>query len=363
MLDLRTQYRSIAQEVETAIAGILESGRYIGGENVTALEKELAEYCGARVGIGVNSGTDALKLSLFALGIGPGDEVITSPFTFVAPVEVLCILGAKPVFADIDPQTFCLDPKRVAEKITPRTKAILPVHLYGHPADMTAIMALAEKHGLVVVEDACQAIGAKHQGRAAGTFGAAGCISFYPTKNLGAAGDGGMVITNDEALAARIGLLRNHGNADAYHYTSLGYNSRLDEIQAAILRIKLRRLAEWNEARRRNAARYSSLLASAPIITPVEKPGNYHIYHQYTVRTPHRDKLRAWLGAAGIGSMVYYPEPLHTQEPYRFLGYHEGDFPCAEQACREVVSLPIYPELTEGEIQEVCARISSFSPD
>lgn len=362
MLELGAQYCSIKEEIKDALMAVFESGRYILGENVTSLENEIAKYSDTEIGIGVNSGTDALKIALTAIGIGPGDEVITSPFTFVSPVEVVHLTGATPVFADVDPTTFCLDPKQVEKKITSHTKAILPVHLYGQTADMTAIMEIADKHHLLVVEDSAQAIGAKHAGKYAGTFGMAGCISFYPTKNLGAAGDGGMVLTHDEDLANKMRLLRNHGNASFYHYTSLGYNSRLDEVQAAILRVKLKHLTEWLNARREKAAIYNDLLKDSHVITPVEGPNNWHTYHQYTVQTPYRDELRNWLREVGIDSMVYYPEPLHIQKPYQHLGYHEGDFPQAEKLCKEVLSLPIYPELSKASIQEVCARICEFKP-
>lgn len=360
ILDLKTQYKTIRQEIQAAIEQVLESGQLILGPNVRALEQEIASWCGGGHGIGLASGTDALRLALDALGIGPGDEVITTPFTFIATANTISRARATPVFVDIDPKTFNINPFQIEHAITERTKAILPVHLFGQPADMGAIMELAMRYHLLVIEDSAQALGATFRGQPVCSFGQIGCLSFYPTKNLGAYGDGGMAITRDDEIADRLRLLRQHGGRIKYHHERLGYNSRLDELQAAILRVKLRHLAEWTSARQRVAAQYDQLLADLPVTTPYRSPEVTHVYHQYTIRAPRRDELQAFLQEHGIGTMVYYPVPLHLQPMYAHLGVPEGSLPEAERAAKEVLSLPIYPELTEEQVQTVADAIREF---
>jgi dTDP-4-amino-4,6-dideoxygalactose transaminase len=360
ILDLRAQYDYLRDEIADALQRVLDSGQFVLGPDVSALEAEVAAYCGCAHGIGLASGTDALRLSLAALDIGPGDEVITTPFTFVATGNTISHSGASPVFVDINPRTFNLDPEAVAAAVTPRTKAIVPVHLYGQPADMDPILDLADRHGLAVIEDAAQAIGAEYKGRRAGSMGLLGCLSFYPTKNLGAYGDAGMVITNDASLAAKLDVLRRQGGRDRYYHDVLGFNSRLDSMQAAILRVKLRYLEAWQEQRRAAARRYDALLAGLPVITPYVRPDVRHVYHQYTLRAPRRDELAGFLRGRDIGSMIYYPLPLHRQKMYAGLGMAEGSLPQAEAAGREVLSLPMYPELTAAQQEEVAAAIAEF---
>jgi dTDP-4-amino-4,6-dideoxygalactose transaminase len=357
ILDLVSQHQALQAEIEAAVVGVLRSGYYVLGPQVAALEAEIAALCETRHAVALASGTDALVLALAALDVQPGDEIITTPFTFFAPAEVVALRGARPVFVDIDPDTFNLNPAAIEAAITPRTVGILPVHLYGQAADMTAITSIAEKHGLWIVEDNAQAIGARHQGRATGSFGRAGCLSFYPTKNLGAAGDAGMLVTDDAALAQRVRLLRNHGSVANYHHEALGYNSRLDEIQAAVLRVKLARLPSWSEARRRHAARYGELLAGSSVRPPVEAPGNYHVYHQYALRAAGRDALAARLKEHEIDARVYYPEPLHLTPACAYLGYAAGRFPESERAATEVLCLPIHPELSEAQVEFVAATL------
>ena len=367
-LDLKAQYESIKDEINAAIAEVLESTQFILGPTVRDLEQQVAAHCGCKYGVGVASGTDALRLTLTALGIGPGrfdklstrDEVITTPFTFIATANTISHCGARPVFVDIDPHSYNIDPAAIEAAITEHTKAIFPVHLYGQPADMGSIMELAEAHGLYVIEDAAQAIGARYKGRQVGSIGYAACLSFYPTKNLGAYGDGGMVVTNDVALAEKVDILRRQGGKKKYHAEVLGFNSRLDSLQAAILGVKLKYLDDWNEARRRVAQRYNELLTDLPVTTPYESPDVYHVYHQYTIRAPQRDALAAYLKERGIGTMIYYPVPLHLQRLYASLGYGEGSLPVSEAASREVLSLPMYPELTEAQQQEVAQAIWEF---
>ncbi len=344
ILDLTEQYRTLKNEIDRAVMDVFEGGHYINGPNVKALEEEIAAYIGTEYAVGLNSGTDALHLALRALDIGAGDEVITTPFTFVATTEAIGIVGAKPVFIDIHPGTFNIDPALIEAAITPRTKAILPVHLYGHPAPMYDILAIAKVHGLAVIEDCAQAIGASIDGKRVGSFGDVGAFSFFPSKNLGAYGDGGMVTTNRKDLADRMRSLRAHGGRVKYHHEELGVNSRLDEVQAAILRVKLPHLGNWIARRRENAAWYGQNLAGL-VQTPSETPGTLHVYHQYTVRVENRDRLQKALNDAGIQTMVYYPVPLHLQEVHANLGLREGDFPHSEKAAREVLSLPMFPEL------------------
>lgn len=359
-IDLVRQYKTIEDEVNAALHGVLTRGHFILGPNVEAFEREMAEYCGVSHAIGVASGTDALRIALQAAGVGAGHEVITSAFTFIATAEVISQLGAQPVFADIDPVTLALQPERVAERITARTRAIVPVHLYGQPADMPGLLRLAERHGLTVVEDAAQAIGAEHRGRRVGSLGHLGCFSFFPTKNLGAYGDGGLVTTSDATLADRVRMLRQHGSRTKYFHESLGWSSRLDELQAAILRVKLRYLEDWTERRREHARRYRERLVATPLQLPPEQPDSRMVYHLFTVRTPRRDELGKFLGARGIQTMVHYPIPLHLQPPYRQLGV---SLPETERASNEVVSLPIFPDLEKDEVDAVCAAVVEFFSD
>ena len=359
ILDLTRQYADLKTEIDAAVEAVFRGGHYIMGPNVKAFEGELAAYIGSPYALGVNSGTDALHLALRALSVGPGDEVITTPFTFVATTEAIGIVGATPVFVDIDPATFNIDPAAIEAAITPRTKAILPIHLYGHPAPMAAIMAIARRHGLAVVEDCAQAIGATIDGKFVGTFGNAGCFSFFPSKNLGAYGDGGMIATGDAALADRMRSLRAHGGRVKYHHEELGLNSRLDEVQAAILRVKLPRLERWTAARRAVAERYDRAFAGmGALTTPVQTPGTRHVFHQYTVRVAARDAVRAQLEADGVQTMIYYPVPLHMQEVHRNLGYGAGAFPASEHAAQEALSLPMFPELRDEVQDRVIATLS-----
>lgn len=362
LMDLKAQYRSIRDEVLKAVEGVLEGGRYILGPEVKALEEEVAALCGVDHGVGVANGTDALVLVLDALGIGPGDEVITTPFTFFATAESISRVGATPVFVDIDPGTFNLDASEIRRRITPRTKAILPVHIFGQPADMDEVMEVAEESGLWVIEDACQAIGAEYRGRKVGSLGHAACFSFFPTKNLGGYGDGGMIVTDDESLARKLRSLRVHGRTPESKYinAAIGYNSRLDELQAAVLRVKLRRLEQWNGARRRKARLYDELLRDLPVQTPVEAADRSHIYHLYIIQTEKRDELVEHLKRHGIASGVYYPIPLHLQQVYRSLGYREGSLPRAEQVAKRTLALPLYPEIPEESIRRVAETVHRF---
>ncbi len=358
ILDLKGQYQQLKAELEAAMCEAAAGTRYILGPNVKALEGEIAAYCDCAVGVGVGNGTDALHLALRALRIGPGDEVITVPFTFVATTEAIGIVGATPVFVDIDPVTYNMDPAQIAAAITPATKAILPVHLYGQPCDMDSIMAVARERGLAVVEDCAQAIGATHKGRKVGSFGDLGCLSFFPSKNLGAFGDAGMIVSNDAELAGRTEFLRRHGGRVKYHHEELGLNSRLDEIQAAVLRVKLRYLDAWSEARRRRAYRYNELLADVPgVTTPREIPDVRAVYHQYTILVPERDRVQKELADAGVQTMIYYPVPLHRQEVHAHLGVAEGAFPHSEEAARHCLSLPMFPELTDEQQDTVVAAV------
>jgi len=360
LVDLKTQYNSIKQEINQAIQKVLDSAHFILGENVSKLEEEIAKYCDTKYAVGVASGTDALILSLDALGIGGGDEVITTPFTFIATSEAICRVGAKPVFIDINPRSYNLNISQIESRITDETKAILPVHLYGQSCDMDPIMNIAKKYNLWVVEDCAQAIGAEYKGRKVGSIGDVGALSFFPSKNLGAYGDGGMVVTNNEKVARKLKILRVHGCEKKYYHLIDGYNSRLDELQAAILRVKLRHLNEWTEKRRQNVYYYNELFNSfnpATVTTPFEPDYNKHVYYLYTIRTQHRDILQDTLRSRGISAAVYYPVPLHLQEVYRGMGYKKGDFPVSEQCSKEILSLPIYPELTKEQIEEIVKAI------
>jgi len=361
-LDLSVQYKSIKKEIDGAIKRVLESNQFIGGDEVKEFEKEIAKFCSTKYALSVNSGTDALFLSLKALGIGLRDEVITTPFTFISTAEVIANCGAKPVFVDIDPKTFNINPLKIEEKINKKTKAIIPVHLFGQMADMTRIMRIARKYGLYVIEDAAQAIGAEYKNKKAGTFSDLGCFSFFPSKNLGGYGDGGMVVSNNEELAEKIRLLKNHGSSPKEKYLNLilGTNSRLDTIQAAILRVKLKHLEEWSKARAKKAGLYTNQLGKLKeLITPSIASGRTHIFHQYTVRVNKqvRNKLVSYLNKQGIPTMIYYPVPLHLQPAFKYLGYKKGDFPEAEKASEEVISLPIYPELNKNDQNFIIKKI------
>lgn len=357
-VDLKRQFQSVREEIIQSVISVLESGHYILGEEVKAFETEIATYCGCKFGIGVNSGTDALLLTLVASDIGVGDEVITVANTFIATAEAISLTGATPVFVDVDERTMTMAVEQVAARITPRTKAIIPVHLYGHPVDMDPIMTLAEQHGLVVIEDACQAIGATDKGRRAGSIGHAGCFSFVPAKNLGGYGDGGMIVTNDEHLRDRIEVLRNHGSSRKYYHDVIGYNSRLDSLQAAVLRVKLRRVDEWNAIRLARARHYTDLLEGTRVITPKERPGTQPVYHLYVIRTRERDALQASLKRAGIEILIHYPVPIHQQRAYAALPYFS--LPVTEQIAQEILSLPLFPEMSEDEVKEVAERIHVF---
>jgi UDP-2-acetamido-2-deoxy-ribo-hexuluronate aminotransferase len=370
MLDLRAQYESIAPEIRAAVDAVLTAQRFVLGPQCEALEREVAEVCGTRCGVGVASGTEALELALHACGVCAGDEVIVPAFTFIATGSAVTALGARPVFADIEPVTFNLDPSEIEARITPRTRAIVVVHLFGLAADIDPILALAAKHGIPVIEDNAQSIGASYRGRKTGSMGRAGCLSFYPSKNLGAYGDAGMIVTDDEKLAARLSALRNHGQTGRYVSTERGWNSRLDELQAAILRVKLRHLADWTAARQAHARRYDSLLRDLPGITLPRVPGGReHVYYLYTLRIAGRpgkddptgstrsDAVQQRLADRGVTSVVYYPVPLHLQPLYASLGGKPGDFRVSERASREVLSIPLYPELTDAQIERVAQAL------
>jgi dTDP-4-amino-4,6-dideoxygalactose transaminase len=362
LLDLTRQYAGIRDEVVSEVGKVLESQRFILGEQGAALEREIAEALGAAHAVGVSSGTDALLAALMALDVRAGDEVVVPAFSFFATAGVVARLGAVPVFADVEPGTLTLSPEDFASKVTPRTRAVIPVHLYGQAADLDPILEIARRRGIRVVEDACQSIGARYRDRAAGTFGDAGAFSFFPTKNLGAAGDAGLVTTEDPDLGARLRRIRVHGMEPKYFHAEIGGNFRLDEIQAAVLRVKLRRLAGWNRRRAEIAGEYRRLLAgpaaAGKLALPVVGAGRDHIYHQYVIRVPERDAVRARLTAAGVGCEVYYPVPLHLQECFRSLGGRPGDLPVSERAAEEVLALPIWPELSGTEIAAVAAAVS-----
>ncbi|MBN2314204.1 MAG: DegT/DnrJ/EryC1/StrS family aminotransferase [Sedimentisphaerales bacterium] len=360
LLDLKAQYKTIQDEVKRAIDNVCESQAFALGPAVAQFERNVAAYCGVKHAIGVSSGTDALLASLMALGIKPGDEVITTPFTFFATAGSVVRLGAKPVFVDVDPDSFNIDPAKIEPQITEKTRAIIPVHLFGQVAQMKPILDMARRHNLVVIEDAAQAIGAVQDGVKAGNFGDCGCFSFYPTKNLGAFGDGGLVTTNNDGLAGQIRALRDHGQKPRYFYHVVGGNFRLDGIQGAVLDVKLKYLGQWNEKRRRHAALYDRFLSDSPVKTPRINANNRCIYHQYTIVAPERDKLQQFLADNGIGSAIFYPKPLHLQDCFSDLGYSQGDMPVAERLCGEVLSLPIYAELTPEQIEYVARTILEF---
>ncbi len=364
LLDLKAQYRAIKAEVLSAMEAVCDEQGFVLGPRVSAFEAATAQYIGSRYAIGCASGSDALLLSLMAMGVKAGDEVITVPFTFFATAGAISRLGAKPVFVDIQPDSFNIDPKLIEKAITPRTKAIIPVHLFGQCADMAAINEIAGRKNVQVIEDACQAIGAAQQGKRAGALGNTGCFSFFPTKNLGGFGDGGLITTNDKALAESMTMLRVHGSQVRYLHEAVGINSRLDALQAAVLHIKLQYLDQWTEGRRRNAERYQQLFAQTKyvdrVMLPPTVPGNFHVYNQFTVRAPKRDELRTFLKEKGVGTEVYYPLPMHLQNCYHDLGHRKGVFPLSEHAAEEVMSIPIYAELTEAQQVYVVEMIAEF---
>lgn len=372
LLDLKAHHEPLHKEIMAALEQAFRSQAFILGPEVAKLEERVAVYCQVKYGIGVSSGTDALLIALMAIGIGPGDEVITTPYSFFATAGAVARLGAKPVLVDIDPKTYNIDPSKIANAITNKSKAIIPVHLYGQCADMAPILDLAQRHNLKVIEDAAQAIGAEYRdGRRAGGMGTVGCLSFFPSKNLGALGDGGMVVTNDQELAERMKVLRVHGGKPKYYHKIIGGNFRLDTIQAAVLNVKLNYLDDWTRRRQENAQRYETLFQQSGVLRkgkvrlpdPVYRESgskHYHIYNQFVLRVEKRDDLMAYLKQKGIGSEIYYPVPFHLQECFRYLGHKEGDFPESERAAKETVAIPIYPELTEGQQAEVVGAIESY---
>lgn len=362
-IDLKKQFFTIQKEVEEAIWKVLRKGQFILGENVSLFEQEVCEYLDTEEAVSVGSGSDALYLSLRAYNIGPGDEVITTPFSFVATSDAILRAGATPVFADIDNDTYNIDPEKIKERITPQTKAIMPVHLYGQCAEMDQIMDLAKRHSLIVIEDACQAFGAEYMGRKAGTWGNTGCFSFFPTKNLGGLGDGGMVVTHDKEVAKRLRMLRVHGRESRYEHVLTGINSRLDEIQAAVLRVKLHNIDYWNKRRREIAKEYDLLLQGLPLTMPHTNQFAYHVYHLFVIETlekSEREKLISFLWECGIETAVHYPKPIYLQPSYQKKGYKKGICPNAERACDRVCAIPLYPEMTDEEVRKVAAEIIAF---
>jgi len=353
LVDLKRQYLSIKREIDEAIQEVIDKSAFIMGEKVEQFEDDFAAYCGVKYGVGTSSGTTALHLALLACGVTGGDEVITVPYTFIATAEAISQTGARVVFVDIEDKSYTMDSEKVEQAITKKTKAIIPVHLFGHPADMDKIAKIARKYNLVVIEDACQAHGAEYGGRRVGGLGDIACFSFYPSKNLGAYGDAGMLVTNDTELAERASLLRNHGYTGKYYHQVEGYNYRLDAIQSAVLRVKLRHLEEWTEKRRRNAKLYDELLEGSQVATPIEMEYAKHVYHLYVVKVKNRDKLYLKLKQNGISVAVHYPLPLHLQEAYRYLGHKKGDFPISEACSESLLSLPMFPELTQEEIKRI----------
>ncbi len=367
-LDLTRQHRRIESEILSATQKVYEKGRFILGEEVSAFEKEFSQYCGVRYGVGVGSGTDALYLALKVLGIGEGDEVVTVANSFVATALAVSFTGAKPIFADIEPKSYTMDPnslelllkRKGAKKKGRKIKAVLPVHLFGHPADMGSIMEIANRYGLAVIEDACQAHGAKYGGRKAGSLGTMGCFSFYPTKNLGGYGDGGMVVTDHQRYDRKLRLLRCYGERKKYEHILKGHNSRLDEIQAAVLRVKLKHLDQWNEERRRKAKLYTEMLSPSGVDCPSEKKDVRHVYHLYTIKTRKRDGLQAFLREKRIETLIHYPVPIPLEKAYLELGYRRGDFPLTYEWSRKILSLPFFPEMKESEMEEVAQHIEIF---
>ena len=367
-IDLKRQYKRIKEEILSATQRVYEKGRFILGEEVSAFEKEFSHYCGVRYGVGVGSGTDALYLALKVAGIGEGDEVVTVANSFVATALAISFTGAKPLFVDIDPKTYTMDPNHLelllkrqkAKDSGQKIKAILPVHLYGHPAEMDSIMEIADRYDLIVIEDACQAHGAKYGKKKVGSFGAMGCFSFYPTKNLGGYGDGGMVVTDHKKYDQNLRLLRCYGERKKYEHILKGHNSRLDEIQAAILRVKLKYLDQWNKERRGKARLYTKMVSSLGVVCPSERKGVRHVFHLYTIKTRKRDSLQAFLKKRGIETLIHYPIPIPLQKAYRELGYRRRDFPLTNQWSRKILSLPFFPEMKDSEIEEVTEGIRCF---
>lgn len=363
MLDLSIQYDNLKEEMNKAIEEVLRSSRFILGPNVQKLENDIAQYSHVKYGIGVGNGSDAIHIALQACGIEAGDEVITTAFTFFATAGAIARIGAVPVFVDIDPRTYNIDPSKIEAKITDKTKALLPVHLYGQTADMDPIIEIAKKHNLYIIEDAAQAIGAEYKGKKVGELSDAACFSFFPTKNLGAYGDGGMIVTDNADIAEKSRVIRVHGSKPKYYHHVLGYNSRLDELQAAILNVKFPHLDKWSELRREKANNYNALLQEQvgdKVVIPYEAEGHHHIFHQYTIRVERRDELQKYLQEQGVSTMVYYPKPLHLQPVFANLGYKEGDLPITEKAALEVVSLPMFPELALEQQQYVVSKIAEF---
>jgi len=356
-VDLKAQYRSIKPEIDAAISRVLESSQFALGSEVAAFEEEFARYCQARYAIGVNSGTSALHLALLAAGVGPGDEVITVPFTFVATVAAVCYTGARPVFVDIESRSFTMDPTKVECAITKKTKAIVPVHLYGQPADLDPILDIAREAGLIVIEDAAQAHGAEYKGRRVGSIGNIGCFSFYPGKNLGAYGEAGMIVTNSKKFDSTVRLLRNWGSERRYFHDIKGYNYRMEEIQGAILNVKLRHLDAWTDARRQHAATYNDLLSGVSVGIPEEPDDRKHVYHIYAIRTRHREAVQEALRQKQVATAIHYPIPVYLQKAYLDLGYLEGDFPVSEAISKEILSLPMFPELTLEQQQIVSSNV------
>ena len=362
VFSLRRQHEEIKNEIKGPIEKVMSSGGFIMGEDVKLFQQEFAAYCGMRYGVGVNSGTDALFLGCLACGIGKGDEVIVMPYTYIATTLAISMTGSTPIFVDIDEKTYNMDPSKIEKAITKKTKAILPVHLYGHPADMDPIMQIAKKHKLKVIEDCAQAHGALYKNKRVGSIGDVSCFSFYPTKNLGAFGDGGMALTSSEEIRQKLVLLRDYGRKDRYEHVLKGYNSRLDTLQAAILRVKLKHLDRWDERRRENAALYTRLFKEkkVDIIVPYEADYAKHVYHLYPVRIKNREKIMKELSDKGVRTLIHYPIPIHLQEAYRDLGHKKGDFPVSERCCEEILSLPMYPELGSDEIKYVVKILSEL---
>lgn len=360
-VDLAAQYRELAPEIDEAISRVIRTSDFVLGKELLQFEEEFAEYCGVRYAIGVDSGISALELSLRALDVGPGDEVITAANSFVASASPITMVGARPVLVDIDPRTYNLNVNTVVDAVTPKTKAIIPVHLYGQPVDIDPLIKLAQARGIAIVEDACQAHGARYKGRRVGSLGNAAAFSFYPAKNLGAYGDGGMIVTNDSAVAEKVGMLRNYGQKVKYHHELIAFNHRLDTIQAAVLRVKLRHLDDWNAARRRSAALYTQLLRHCDVHTPEELNLIEHVYHLYVIRVRDRDALQRYLAERGIATGIHYPIPIHLQPAFRDLGYQEGDFPVTERYAQEILSLPMYPGLTDEQIVDVVDAVRESS--
>ncbi len=360
LVDLNAGFIPIKKEIMSAIEKVFDGMNLYLGPNVSALEEEFASYCGTKYAVGVGSGTEAIHLALRACGVKEGDEVITVPNTFFATAEAIVHAGACPVFVDIDPVTYTMDISMIEKRINSKTKAIIPVHMYGQSADMSPIMEVSRKYGISVIEDACQAHGAEYYGKRCGSIGDAGCFSFYFTKNLGAYGEGGMVVTNNPDIAEKVRLYRNHGHTSKYEHSVVGYNSRLDEIQAAILRIRLRYLDRYNDARRTIADKYNKLLTNTPLSLPVEIEGRRHVYHLYVIKYKERDLLQRYLNDKGISTGIHYKNPVHLQHAFEFLGYKKGDFPATESACNEILSLPIYPELGDEDMQYIGERIKEF---